>query len=334
MGIAACILGCEGTRLSAQEKAFFAQARPWGFILFARNVESPEQLRALVAELRDAVGFEAPVLVDQEGGRVQRLGAPHWRQWIPPLSQVARAGAGAVRSMWLRYRLIAHELRAVGIDANCAPVGDVAYPETHPVLRNRCYGEDAGQVALVARTVAEALMAGGVLPVAKHLPGHGRARTDSHKSLPRVDCSAEELHTTDFAPFAAMSGLPMAMTAHILYTRLDDVPATVSRRMNGVIRKEIGFGGMLMSDDISMQALGGPLGARARAALDAGCDAVLHCTGELREMQEVCDACGPLQGNALRRAEAALEARRAPDPVDIAACEAELSALVPGGACV
>ncbi len=211
MARGAYILGCKGARLTTEETAFFAQAQPWGFILFSRNVDTPAQLRALTSDLRAAVGRDAPVLVDQEGGRVQRMGPPHWRNWMAPLAQVAAAGASAERSMWLRYRIIAEELRAVGIDTNCTPTADLSTHATHPFLRNRCYGHNAAEVAKIAGAVAAGLMAGGILPVLKHIPGHGRAAADSHLHMPATDATLADLQASDFAAFRALAHLPMAM---------------------------------------------------------------------------------------------------------------------------
>ena len=330
MGQGAYILGCAGPVLSAGEAAFFRQADPWGFILFARNVERPEQLRRLTGELRDTVGREAPVLVDQEGGRVQRLTLPHWRSWLPPLDHVAASGERVERSMWLRYRLIAEELRAVGIDVNCAPMADITGTDTHAFLRNRCYGQDPAQVARIGRAVADGLIAGGVLPVLKHIPGHGCARLDSHLTLPRVDATQATLAAQDFAPFRALADLPMAMTAHIVYAALDDAPATTSARVIRLIRDEIGFAGLLMSDDISMQALSGTVAERCARTLAAGCDLVLHCNGDLGEMASVAAASGALGQPGQSRADAALTLRDRTSPIDIAAAEAELAALMNG----
>ncbi len=325
---AAVILGCDGPRLTACERRFFAETQPWGFILFARNIQHPDQVRRLTSALRDAVGRDAPILIDQEGGRVQRMGPPHWRQWLPALEQMAKAGP---RAMHLRYRLIAAELRDVGIDVNCAPCCDVALPDTHPILLNRCYGTDPRQVTTAARAVAEGLLAGGVLPVMKHIPGHGRALVDSHLNLPIVHEDATALRTRDFAPFLALSGLPMAMTAHIRYLALDpDNPATTSPTILRMIREEIGFSGLLITDDISMEALSGDLADRSRAARAAGCDIVLHCTGRMTEMAEVVEATGAMDPAALMRAQAALAGRAAPLPIDIAAAEAELDGLLSG----
>ncbi|WP_102110080.1 glycoside hydrolase family 3 N-terminal domain-containing protein [Oceaniglobus roseus] len=325
----AYIFGCHGPDLLPREAAFFREARPFGFILFARNVEAPDQLRRLTGALRDAVGYDAPVLVDQEGGRVQRLRAPHWREWMHPLDQVEAAGRGAARAQYLRARIIADELRAVGIDANCAPTCDVARPETHPFLRNRCYGTTAAQVTQNARATAEGFLDGGVLPVMKHMPGHGLGKVDSHKALPFADADPATLETTDFAPFRALNDLPLGMTAHIVLPHLSDRPATQSPEViGGVIRGSIGFDGLLMTDDISMQALGGSMAERTRLSLDAGCDVVLHCHADPQEMEDVAATAGMLTGRAAERADRALGARRAPGAIDMPALEAELAGIL------
>ena len=322
------ILGCSGPHLTGAERAFFHRADPWGFILFARNVEDPQQLAALVASLRAAVGRHAPVLIDQEGGRVQRMGPPHWRGWLPPLDQTTRA-RDPQRAMYLRGRLIAAELAAVGIDVNCAPLADIARPETHPFLRNRCYGDSPAQVAALARAMADGLQAGGVLPMVKHIPGHGRARSDSHLALPRVDAPVADLEGTDFVPFRALADLPLGMTGHLLFPGLDaDAPVTVSPRLIALIRESIGFRGALMTDDISMQALPGPVTQRAAAALAAGCDLVLHCNGDAVEMAALAEICPALSGPALTRCDSALAARTLPDANDILALDREYAELL------
>ncbi len=323
----AVILDPLGPRLSAGERAFFREVDPFGFILFARNIEDAAQLRALCAALRDCVGRDAPITIDQEGGRVQRLHPPLARDWPPALDHVEQAGQDAGVAMYLRARIIAHELRALGIDSNCAPLADVIGPRTHPFLRNRCYGDAPGQVALLARAVADGLLAGGVLPVLKHIPGHGRAVVDSHMTLPMVDADADTLNQVDFAPFRALSDLPMAMTAHVVYRALDDLPATLSPLVMAQVRRDIGFDGLVMTDDISMKALSGAPADLGRAALAAGCDVVLHCNGSLDEKRAVAGAAGRLSGAALRRAEAAIAARRTPDDVDIDALTAQLETL-------
>lgn len=330
----ALVLGCAGPALGADEAAFFREADPWGFILFARNVETPGQLARLTAALREAVGREAPVLVDQEGGRVQRLGPPHWRRWRPPLDEVARLAGDPerqARAVWLRYRLIAAELRAAGIDTDCAPVADIAGEATHPFLRNRCFGTDPQTVARAARACAEGLLAGGVLPVVKHLPGHGRAVVDSHHELPRVAAPLGDLAGHDFAPFAALADLPVAMTAHVVFEAIDPArPATLSPAAIGLIRERIGFRGLLLSDDLSMQALAGNVAGRARAALAAGCDIALHCNGERAEMAALAAAVPPLTGAAAARAAAALARRGGATAIDMRALADEFEALCGG----
>jgi len=326
----ALILGCAGPALTEAERRFFREAAPWGFILFARNIADPRQLMRLTADLRAAVGRDAPILIDQEGGRVARMGPPHWRAWRPPLVQMGEASPGqAARAMFLRYRLIAEELRAVGIDVNCAPIADLARAETHPILRDRCYGEDVVTVIGAARAVAEGLAAGGVLPVLKHIPGHGRATLDSHADLPRVEAPLAALRQSDFAAFRGLADLALGMTAHIVYPALDpERPATLSPVAIAAIRGEIGFDGLLMTDDISMGALAGPIAARGRAALDAGCDLVLHCNGEMAEMADLAAELGPLAPPAARRADRAERLRGAVPPADVPALEAELDRLI------
>ncbi|MDJ0637732.1 MAG: glycoside hydrolase family 3 N-terminal domain-containing protein [Paracoccaceae bacterium] len=342
MRAGAYILAPAGPTLGAEEAAFFRAAQPWGFIVFQRNCETPDQLRRLTADLREAVGRQAPVLIDQEGGRVQRMRAPHWREWMPPLDQVeAFSGtenatksvsefvSNSGRAMYLRGLLIGQELLAHGVDVNCAPSADIAWPETHPFLRNRCYGTDAEMVTAMARRCADGLMDAGVLPVLKHAPGHGRAATDSHEALPRIDLPLAELQNTDFRPFRALCDLPMVMTAHIVLPEIDaDRPVTQSPEGIRFLR-DLGLTGLLMSDDISMNALAGDVGTRARAALDAGCDLVLHCNGDLAEMRVIADL-GEMTDAAGNRADIALAARRTPIDIDISAAEAEFSDLIEG----
>src|SRR6056297_798241 len=310
--LGACILDAEGPRLTEKEKALFREARPFGFILFARNIDTPDQIRALCDEMREAAGHAAPILIDQEGGRVQRLKGPIWRDWLPALEQVQTSGAQGAEAMYARYRIIAHELYALGIDTNCAPLVDVAGPQTHPFLRDRCYGDEAETVAALGRAVADGLLDGGVLPVVKHIPGHGRAEADSHHDLPVVHSMKSHLQDTDFKPFRFLNDLPMAMTAHLVYAAMDARPATLSPTILQIIREEIGFDGLIMTDDISMKALDGGLPGLTREALDAGCDVVLHCNGTLADRQAVAEAAGEMTGPAHRRAQAALTCRKAP----------------------
>jgi len=325
------IFGCHETELSPTEKAFFRDADPWGFILFARNIATPEQVCRLTGDLRDTVGRDAPILIDQEGGRVARLRAPHWREWDNALAFVAGIAPGnQVAAMRLRYRMIAQDLRALGIDVNCAPMVDIAQSTTHKDIRERCYGTSPAEVARLGRAVAQGLEAGGVLAVLKHMPGHGRTPLDSHIDLPVVTESLAVLDAEDFAPFRALSDLPMAMTAHIVFSALDGTgPATFSRPMISFMREKIGFDGLLMTDDLSMHALRGSFQSRTERALAAGCDIILHCNGMLQEMFAVADAASLLEGEALRRADRALAARPDPNPVPMAELAAELETLLP-----
>ena len=330
IGSGSAIFGCAGPVLGQEERGFFRDFDPFGFIIFARNVEDPDQLRRLTGDLRASVGREALILVDQEGGRVQRLRPPHWQEWPAPLDMVSAAGANAARAMALRYRLIARELRAVGIDANCAPVADLAGNQTHPFLRNRCYSFDPAAVSQIARAVAEAHLAEGVLPVIKHMPGHGRSTADTHHDLPTVTEDRATLWHSDFAPFRSLADLPIAMTAHVVFAAYGDRPATQSPEIVRVIRDEIGFAGLLVTDDLNMQALAGDLASRTAASMAAGCDLALHCKGDLAEMQAVAAAAGSMGSATRLRAKSALAARLAPTPIDIAELRAELSKLCPG----
>ncbi|WP_299815180.1 glycoside hydrolase family 3 N-terminal domain-containing protein [uncultured Jannaschia sp.] len=322
----AFILGCEGPDLSPRESAFFRDADPWGFILFSRNIETPERLRSLTDALREAVGRDAPVLIDQEGGRVQRMGPPFWTRWPRPLTQMSRA-RDPERAMFLRARLIAEELRAVGIDVNCTPTADIACDGTHPFLLSRLYGDSVETVVARARANAEGCRAGGVLPVLKHIPGHGRGTVDSHLGLPRVEASLEELRASDFEVFRRLSDLPLGMSAHVVYSALDEAAGTISPRVISEIRDWIGFDGLLMTDDIGMGALGGDVATRAAAALAAGCDVVLHCNGEWDDMQAIAEACPPMTDMAAARGGRALAMRTGPAALDTAAARAELDAL-------
>lgn len=326
----ATILGCEGLALSPSERAFFADARPWGFILFARNVRDAAQVAALTAELRDAVGWNAPVLIDQEGGRVQRLRGPIWREWQPPLNMI-EAARDPSRAMYLRSYLIGHELRDVGIDVQCGPTADVARDDTHPFLKNRLYGYDAQSVTTRARAVVNGLADSGVASVAKHIPGHGLGTVDSHHDLPRVIVDRETLRSVDFKVFRGLSDLSMGMTAHVVFEDIDpDLPATLSPTMIDLIRTDIGFNGLLMTDDLSMNALPGTLGQRAAAARAAGCDIILHCSGDRAEMEDVLANCGALDSTARTRADIAADQRPKRQSLDIDALEAELSDLLGG----
>ncbi|MBL8661653.1 MAG: beta-N-acetylhexosaminidase, partial [Candidatus Odyssella sp.] len=305
--LAAAIFGCAGMALSKDERAFFRTVRPAGFILFGRNIETPAQVKALVADLRKSSGVaHAPVLIDQEGGRVARLRPPHWRH--PPPAAVfgrlyERDPKAALEACRLNARLIAHELLAMGVDVDCAPVLDVPQPGSHDIVGDRALAREPYAVAALGLAWCQGFAEGGVAPVIKHIPGHGRARADSHLSLPEVGATWAELAAADFAPFKALADQPWAMTAHVLYTALDKAaPATTSRAIvEDVIRGHIGFSGALMSDDLSMKALAGSFELRARECRAAGCDIALHCNGNPDEMAAVALGAGALEGESLKR---------------------------------
>ena len=335
MNARAFIVGCRGHHLDDAEVSFLRDAQPWGLILFRRNCDAPEQVRALVDQFRETVGWAAPVLIDQEGGRVQRLQPPRWRAFPAArrfglLYQQDRAEG--LRLTRLGARLIAADLAALGITVDCLPVLDLGRPETHAVIGDRAYAAEPRAVQALGRAAAEGLLEGGVLPVLKHIPGHGRATADSHEALPVVSASRAQLED-DFAPFRALSDMPLAMTAHVLYPALDsERPATTSPVIiRDVIRGAIGFDGLLMSDDLSMKALTGGFAERTAAVFAAGCDLALHCNGLLDEMEAVAAEAPRLQGRALQRAQAALDRLARPAPIDVEAAwrelEASLSAL-------
>src|SRR5689334_9000028 len=334
MQVRAFITGLAGTAITPEERAFLKDARPWGLILFKRNLDNAAQISALITSFRDAVGHaDAPVLIDQEGGRVQRLGPPQWPAYPPGAAYgrlYARDKAKGLAAARLGGRLIAEDLRTLGITVDCLPVADVPVADADAVIGDRAYGDTPEQVSALAGAAAEGLSEGGVLPVLKHIPGHGRATADSHAALPVVDAERAVLEVSDFAAFRPLAGLPMAMTAHVVFTAIDPVsPATTSAKMiANVIRDGIGFQGLLMSDDLSMGALSGTLAERTRAALAAGCDMGLHCNGKLEEMQEVASQSPVLAGVAARRAEAALAARRQPTDIDLGAARAQFDALM------
>jgi beta-N-acetylhexosaminidase len=331
----AMIVGCAGLELSRAEKAFFKAEQPWGFILFRRNVDNPDQVRKLVDQLRRTVDrADAPVLIDQEGGRVQRLGPPHWPKYPPGRAYGRMAGNDPlVRRELTRLgaRLMAHDLHKLGINVDCVPVLDVPVPGAHDVIGDRAYASDPQGIAVMGRAAAEGMIAGGVLPVIKHIPGHGRAGADSHLALPIVDTARKELSRTDFVPFRHLADMPLAMTAHVVYSAIDAArPATTSRIvMREVIRGEIGYDGLVMSDDLSMKALAGDFGGRTRASIRAGCDVVLHCNGDMAEMKPIAAAAPELRGKAKRRAEAALKRiSHAPEPFDPVEGRARLDAAL------
>jgi len=330
----AFITGLAGTELSQAERDFIRAERPWGFILFRRNIDTPAQVAALTAEIRNVLGVaDVPILVDQEGGRVQRFRPPSWPLYpagaaFGQLYDVAPAlGLTAAR---LSARLIADDLTKVGVTVDCLPLADVPVVGANDVIGDRAYGNEPNKVAAIARAVTEGLEQGGILPILKHIPGHGRAMADSHLALPVVDTPKNELESIDFAAFKPLADLPMAMTAHVVFSAYDAAhPATTSATMiERVIRGLIGFPGLLMSDDVGMNALAGSMAERTKALLAAGCDMVLACSGEPDEMHQVARETPELSGKALARAKAALASRQAPKPFDRDAAWAELNGLI------
>ncbi len=315
MSRTACVFGCSGPRLTVSERGFFEDAKPLGFILFARNAGPDGDVKRLTDELQETAGGEALILTDHEGGRVQRFTGPGWRDWLPVLEQCRKIRPpDRLRALWLRYRIIASELIAAGINVNCVPVGDVASSATHPVLRDRCYSTDVEFVCEASRAVADACLAGGVLPVVKHIPGHGRPDRDSHLELPSTDAAESELAETDFLPFRKLNDLPLGMMAHVLYLSIDsERPSSQSEKVISIVRGDIGFDGLLLTDDLSMSALTGGMRERAGLCASAGCDVMLHCNGSLAEMEAAADAAGGLAGQAELRAGRALRAVRKPE---------------------
>jgi beta-N-acetylhexosaminidase len=333
MGIKAWIAGVAGHALSAEEVDFFADNMPWGFILFGRNVDNPAQVRALTDSMRALTGRpDTPILIDQEGGRVARLRPPHWPSYPPGRTLgalYARDPGKGLRAAWLQSRLIALDLSRLGINVDCLPVLDVPIEGAHDVIGDRAYSHQPYEVAQIGRAACDGLLDGGVLPVIKHVPGHGRAFSDSHKELPNVGTYPAILGCTDFYPFMQLADMPLAMTAHVVYSGFDrDNPATTSRYMvQTIIRGWLGFDGLLMSDDLSMQALSGDFASRTQSAFAAGCDVVLHCNGVMSEMREIAAHCPLLDGEPKRRARHALMRLAGPDAVDEAALRSEFADL-------
>ncbi|MFM9863124.1 MAG: beta-N-acetylhexosaminidase [Micropepsaceae bacterium] len=326
----AAIFGCEGQELTVEERAFFRDANPWGFILFQRNCGSPEQLRKLTSSLREAVGrTNTPILIDQEGGRVQRLRGEHWKKRPAAASfgAINRQNPTAARELtYDNARVMAEELRDLGINVDCVPCIDVPIEGSHDIIGDRAFARDPWVVASLGQAVIDGMLDGGVLPVIKHMPGHGRARADSHLELPVVDTARTELERSDFAPFRALAHAPLAMTAHVVYTDIDaTAPATASKRViDDVIRGFIGFDGALMTDDLTMRALKGSLADRTRASIAAGCDLILHCKGGIADMREVAAATPILSGKALERTNRALAALKPSKPFAIAEAQSRV----------
>jgi beta-N-acetylhexosaminidase len=333
MSARAFITGISGLSLTAEERTFLSAERPWGFILFKRNIDDPLQVARLVQDFRETVeDADAPVLIDQEGGRVQRLGPPHWPVYPAGAAFGAlydRDRALGLKAARLSAQLIANDLADLGITVDCLPLADIPTPGADAVIGDRAYGTEPDKVTTIARAVADGLEQGGVLPVLKHIPGHGRVTADTHHRLGIVDAPKNDLEAVDFAAFKALADLPMAMTAHVVFSAIDAIqPATTSATIiEEVIRGMIGFRGLLMSDDVSMNALTGSIAERTRAIVSAGCDMVLHCNGKLDEMRQVAAETPELSGKALDRALRALASRKPPQPFDREAARAELDAL-------
>lgn len=335
--LSAFMTGCAGPSLTDEEWRFLQKVRPCGLILFTRNCQSPTQVKALIDSFRDAVGSDdLLVAVDQEGGRVQRLQPPHWRK-LPPAAAFGALyrdnPAAGVKAASAVSRMVARDLRALGFNMNCAPVLDLPVPGAHGIIGDRAYGNDVASIVALGRAVADGFLAGGILPVIKHIPGHGRATEDTHLALPVIDAPLEDLAATDFAPFRALADLPAAMTAHVVLAPVDARrPVSVSRpAIERIIRQEIGFDGLLICDDLSMAALSGDLGGRARAAIEAGCDIALHCNGRLAEMEQVAESVPLLEGRPAERFAAALDRCRAVSAFDASEALAALeAALGPG----
>ncbi len=325
----ACIFGLSGTELSAEERAFFTEVQPVGFILFRRNIDTPGQVRALTESLKACVERPPLILIDQEGGRVRRLRPPHWPDYPPAAHyrEFAHSPEEERELVRLGARLMAYDLRDLGINVDCAPVLDVPQPGAHDIIGDRAYGTTRETVAVMGRAACEGFLAGGVLPVVKHIPGHGRAGADSHAALPIVDTPYDEIVASDFYPFQICADMPLAMTAHVLYRAIDKKhPATTSKKAMRLIRDVIGFDGAIMCDDLSMNALSGNLSRRARESLRAGCDLLLHCNGSLPQMVEVAAETPRLKGQALRRTDAAFRRLlKTPEPLDLTAARGRLA---------
>lgn len=330
MSIASVIYGLEGHQITKDEKAFFRDVDPWGFILFARNIDRPKQVARLSGTLRDMIGRDVPIFIDQEGGRVQRLKPPTWRA-APPAKVFGhlwdREPELALEAIWLNHQMIAAELSELGIDCDCAPVVDLFIKGADDIIGDRAFHSDPDAVASMADAALQGMADRGVVGVIKHIPGHGRGDVDSHLELPRVETDAETLHETDFAAFKAVDKAVMAMTAHIVYSAIDpEQCATLSKDViSQVIREHIGFDGLLMTDDLSMKALDGSFKARSEQALNAGCDMLLHCNGDLKEMIEIAHAAITLDGKPLERAEAALAVRTKADPLETESVKTRLN---------
>lgn len=336
MSAKAVIFGCDGHELTADEIAFFRAVQPWGFILFGRNCGSPDQVRRLTASMREILGREnAPILIDQEGGRVQRLRGQHWRPRpaAAAFGSISRQNPRSARDLaYDNARIMSAELLDLGVNVDCTPCVDVPVEGAHGIIGDRAFANDPWVVASLGQSVIDGMLDGGVLPVIKHIPGHGRAKADSHMELPVVDTSRDELERTDFTPFRALARAHLGMTAHVVYTDIDALaPATTSKKViDEVVRGYIGFDGLLMTDDLTMRALKGTLADRVKASIAAGCDMILHCTRHMEEMREIAEFTPVLSGKALERAERALAALKRPRPFQLAEAQSRVDAALQG----
>lgn len=331
MSMQAVIFGVAGPKLTAAEKAFFRDVNPWGFILFSRNIERPEQVRRLCSELRSVVGRDCLIFIDQEGGRVRRLRPPHWRNY-PAASKFAQLPVTPdlqKRAAFLSHRLIADDLRKLGITADCAPVLDLPQKGADPIISDRAFADNVADVVAFAHAAMAGLMMGGVVPVVKHIPGHGRAKVDSHKALPKIDSTRQTLEKTDYLPFRMLDQAPMAMTAHAVYTYNSRSAVTVSRKsMTEIVRATLGYDGLVMTDDLNMKALNGSLTKRTERSLQAGCDIALQCSGKMADMVKVANGAKALEGRALSRAKIAQRCADHMTPFDREKAEAQFDALM------
>lgn len=332
-GTRSFICGLAGLVMTDFERGYYRELQPWGVILFARNIDNPDQVRALTASVRETLGWHAPILIDQEGGRVQRMKPPHWQRYSAAgrfgAMETASPGTG-IEAAQIATWMIADDLLDVGIDVNCAPVLDLRVAGGTAAIGNRAFHTQPNAAARLGRAVHDAYLEAGVVPVIKHIPGHGRAIVDSHESLPRIPTDRATLESMDFLPFRALNDAPMAMTGHLVFEAIDpDQPVTLSPTMIGIIRDHIGFNGALMSDDLSMGALSGSMAERASAALAAGCDLALHCNGARAEMEAMAQALPLLEGDAYERCASALD-RRGRQSLDRAAMTDRLETLLAG----
>ncbi|MHA1538980.1 MAG: beta-N-acetylhexosaminidase [Alphaproteobacteria bacterium] len=335
--IKAIVFGCSGPRLTEEERRFFQKTQPLGFIIFARNIENPAQVKQLITDLNATQERElVPILIDQEGGRVARLKPPHWDSYPAAATLAALPDKEAEEATYLTARLIADELTDLGFTMDCAPVLDLLFDGADSVIGDRSFGTDPERVSILGNKACEGFLDGGISPILKHIAGHGRATADSHKALPVVDTDLATLHQTDFVPFKNLKDYSYAMTAHVVYSTVDkETPLSTSREtLQRIVRQEIGFNGVLFSDALRMEALTGSVAERAKAVLDAGCDIALHCTGDLTEMQEIAAIIPPLPKTTIEKILSAEQKRKATaKPFNRKTAREALEALVKAAHC-